>query len=107
MTTLLTKARQLAQQLNAQRVDVNEVEKVLAYARCTRDMGKLRDIVGRLAEQDVIVYSNRTKRYAQAIQDVMIPALPRDAEQALELLGWTVRMMRYERTVSGSRREGR
>ncbi|RLC91667.1 MAG: hypothetical protein DRI79_02265 [Chloroflexi bacterium] len=104
MSNSLTTARHLAQQLTAERVDVNEVEKILAYARRVRDVGKVRQMIRRLAVQDVIVYSKQTKRYAQAIRRVVEPALPDDPGAALHLLGWTTRLMHYERARAGSQR---
>lgn len=98
MNTQLNKAQQLARQLNAKKVDVNEVEKLLAYARRVRDVGKVRRMMQRLATQNVIVYSNQTKGYMQTIQQVLSPALPSDAAAARELLGWVARLMRYERS---------
>ena len=86
MSESLTAPRRLAQKLAAERVDVNEVEKILAYARRVRDVGKVRRMIRRLATQDVIVYSRQTKRYAQAIQRVVGPALPEEPEA-----GWAGR----------------
>jgi hypothetical protein len=107
MNDPLAAARHLAQKLAAERVDVNEVEKILAYARRVRDVGKVRRMIRRLATQDVIVYSKQTKRYAQAIQRVVGSALSEKPETALHLLGWTVRLMRYERARARSQQRGR
>lgn len=107
MSNLLAAPRRLAQKLAAERVDVNEVEKILAYARAAHDVDQVRQMIHRLAMQNVIVYSKQTKRYAQAIQRVVGPALPEDTEAALHLLGWTVRLMRYERARSQQQRRRR
>lgn len=95
---ILSQARKLAQQLVGRQVDINEVEKILAYARRERDLQKTVEVIRRLATQDVLVYSNRTKIYAQAIQQIMGPRLQQapDTDTGLQLLGWTVRFMRYE-----------
>ena len=61
---ILAQACRLAQNLNGQDVDVNEVEKVLAYARKVRDTAKVKEMVGRLARlKNIMVYSNKTKGY--------------------------------------------
>jgi len=104
MSDPLAAARRLAQKLAAERVDVNEVEKILAYARRVRDVGKVRQIIRRLATQNVIVYSKKTKQYAQTIQRVVGPELPEEPDAALHLLGWTVRLMRYESARSQQKR---
>lgn len=105
MSEIIPQARSLAKRLNARHVDVNELEKVLAYARQVRDTAKVRELIDRLARLNVIVYSRQTKRYAREIQEIVKPALPSDARQALLLLGWTVRLMRYDRAVSRRRRQ--
>lgn len=97
MITVLDKATPLARQLSAKQVDINEVEKLLAYARQVSDVKKVHEMMRRLATQNVIIYSNRTKGYMQTIQQVLSPALPKDIYTARELLGWVVRLMRYER----------
>lgn len=107
MSDPLAIARRLAQQLAADRVDVNEVEKILSYARRVRDVGKVREMIQRLATQDVLVYSKQTKRYAQAIQRIVSPALSGEPAAALHMLGWTARLMRYEATRSTSKPKGR
>ena len=104
MSDPLAAARRLAQKLAAERVDVNEVEKILAYARRVRDVGKMRQMIRRLATQNVIIYSKKTKQYAQAIQRIVEPQLPEEPNAALHLLGWTVRLMRYERARSQQKR---
>lgn len=102
---LLTDARVLAQQLVKRQVDINEVEKILAYARRERDLGKTLTIIQRLATLDVLVYSNRTKIYAQAIQQIIGPRLQKvDVDTGLLLLGWAVRFMRYEAAQEGGTR---
>jgi len=104
MSSALKTARKLARRLADEQVDVNEVEKVLAYARRVRDVDRVREVLRRLATQDLIVYSKRTKGYIQSIQRIVGPVLPRDPDAALELLGWTARLMRYEQQ---RRRAGR
>ncbi len=103
MTHVLDTARDLAQKLAAQRVDVNEVENILAYARHVRDSRKVKKMLYRLAHQDVIIYSRRTKGYIKAIQRTVGSVLPSDPDEALHLLGWTARLMRYERARTGRR----
>jgi hypothetical protein len=106
MSDPLAEPRRLAQQLVAERVDVNEVEKVLAYARRMRDMDKVRRMIQRLATQDTLVYSKQTKRYAKAIHQVFGPVLSKQPGASLYLLGWTVRLMRYEAARPRSQSKG-
>jgi hypothetical protein len=93
----LEQARQIAARLATDQVDVNEVEKLLAYGRRVWDVGKIKKLIQRLARQEVMVYSKRTKPYMQAIERTLVPHLPADATAALELMGWTARLMRYYR----------
>jgi hypothetical protein len=62
-------------------------------------------MIQRLATQDVISYSRQTKRYARAIQRAVGRELPEEPQAALHMLGWTTRLMRYER--ARDRRQGR
>ena len=96
MPQVLDTARDLAQKLAAQGVDVNEVENIFAYARHVRDPQKVKKMIYRLANQNVIIYSKRTKGYIKAIQRTVGSVLPNDPDEALQLLGWTARLMRYE-----------
>jgi len=100
---LLNQARGLAQQLASQQVDVNEVEKVLAYALRKRDLHKTVEVIHRLATQEILVYSNRTQVYARALQQTLSPALQRaeNTDSGLQLLGWVARFMRYEAARKG------
>jgi len=95
---ILKQARGLAGQLVSRKVDINEVERVLVYARRQRDLEKTIAMIQRLATQDILIYSNRTKIYAKTMLQVLTPALKRavDVDFGLLLLGWIVRFMRYE-----------
>lgn len=87
--------RRAAAQLALERVDVNEVEKLLAYYKRVRDHGKFQALVERLANQDIFVYSNKTKQYMHEIKTELWPVLPNQPNEALLFLGWTIRFMRY------------
>ena len=64
-------------------------------------------MIRRLATQERIVYSKRTKSYLRDVRQVVEPKLPKDPEAMLQLLGWTVRMMRYEAARQRGRRGAR
>ncbi len=91
----LSAPRRAAAQLTINDVDVNELEKLLAYYRRMRHDGKFRTLVKRLVSQDIFVYSRQTKRYMGQIQSAILPSLPSQPNEALWFLGWTVRFMRY------------
>lgn len=91
----LSAPRRVAAQLATNDVDVNELEKLLAYYRRVRDDGKVRTLVGRLASQDIFVYSKQTKRYMNQVSSVLLKVLPSQPTPALWFLGWTIRFMRY------------
>ena len=105
---IMQEAHELARSLVKQRVDVNEVESVLSYARCKRDLSATLDVIHRLATQEDHAYSKRTHTYHQAIHRQVTPVLRRvsDVEEGLKLLGWLVRYMRYEKTKARAQRRG-
>jgi len=94
----LSLPRRAAAQLAMNQVDVNEVEKLLAYYRRVRNDKKFRTLVGRLASQDIFVYSKQTKGYVRQVKAVVLPDLPNQPAEALWFLGWTTRFMRYYAT---------
>jgi len=107
----LSVPRHVAAELAIERIDVNELEKLLAYYRRVRDNEKFRMMVWRLAIQDIFVYSKQTKQYMRSIQSVVLPILPNQPNEALWFLGWTVRFMRFyeehqdeARTLLGEKR---
>ena len=87
--------RRAAAQLALKGVDVNEVEKLLSYYRRVRDHGKFQELVKRLANQHIFVYSNKTKQYMDQINRTLLPVLSNQPNEALLFLGWTIRFMRY------------
>ena len=91
----LSAPRRIAAELAIDRVDVNELEKLLAYYRRVRDDEKFQMLVRRLAIQNIFVYSKQTKQYMTEIRSVVVPILPNQADEALLFLGWTIRFMRY------------
>jgi len=105
----MQEAHELARRLVQQRVDVNEVESVLSYARRKHDLAATLDVIHRLATQEDFAHSRRTHKYHQAIYQQVTPVLRRvsDAEKGLNLLGWLVRFMHYEKTLARGQHRGR
>lgn len=97
----LNAPRQAGAQLVINGMDVSELEKLLAYYRRVRNEGKFRTLLERLSSQDVFVYSRQTKRYVRQVQSVVLPILPRQLDEALWFLGWTVRFMHYYQNRKG------
>jgi hypothetical protein len=91
----LSAPRKIAAELAIERVDVNELEKLLAYYRRVHNDKKFRMIIWRLAVQNIFVYSKQTKQYMKKVQSVVLPILPNQPNEALWFLGWTIRFMRY------------
>lgn len=91
----LSVPRRVAAELAIERIDVNELEKLLAYYRRVRNDEKFRMMIWRLAIQNIFVYSKQTKQYMRKIKSVVFPVLPKQPNEALWFLGWTIRFMRY------------
>jgi hypothetical protein len=91
----LSAPRRIAAELAIERVDVNELEKLLAYYRRVQNDKKFRMMVWRLAIQNIFVYSKQTKQYMKKVKSLVLPILPNQPNEALWFLGWTIRFMRY------------
>lgn len=91
----LSTPRHVAAELVIERIDVNELEKLLAYYRRVHNDEKFRRMIWRLAIQNIFVYSKQTKQYMKQIQSMVLPVLPKQPNEALWFLGWTIRFMRY------------
>jgi len=103
-------ARILAQDLVKQGVDLNELGKTIAYLRTTEDWNRCLALTQRLAATGA-VRSQQTRRYYQAIHDVCLRHIGREANpaQANRILGWAFRMgrlMRLEKLESQQRQLG-
>jgi len=101
------KAEDLAQALRD--VDGNEVKKVFAYLVRCRNMNQLHQLVNQLPNCTMARRSGRTRGYYQTIRQAVNQHLPANtmAEDALWILGWAVRLLKYEATQgSGTARSG-
>jgi cold shock CspA family protein len=97
-------ANRMAGALTRQQVDPNEVASCLSTLR-QPDMGgprffKFLDVVVR--DGRAVVRSGRTLDYYRAIEDACkyyLEPYKNDAETMAQILGWTVRLMRYYKVV--------
>ena len=69
----LSAPRKIAAELAIERVDVNELEKLLAYYRRVHNDKKFRMIIWRLAVQNIFVYSKQTKQYMKKVFQTTLP----------------------------------
>jgi hypothetical protein len=91
----LSEPRQTAAMLVVAGVDVNELKKMVDYYSRRRDYEKFKKLVRRLSEQEVLIWSDKTKGYRRQIKEVILPVLPEATAEALWFLEWTVRFMYY------------
>lgn len=97
-----TRAETIAREL-AQDVDRNELGKIVAYAKRTRDKAKILALVKRLPRSGYI-RSGRTLGYLQRITTVLERELtPVEGEQAITILAWAFRLMTTYQTERGTR----
>lgn len=102
-------AHRIAMDLVARGTDPNEVAKVATYARTHPQGAQLFGLVDVLVKDGRhLVRSGRTLDYYRDIRDVCHQHLaayrnaqgPR-AKELAQILGWTVRLMRYHKVASG------
>lgn len=98
----LEKAEKLAEALQA--VDDNELKKVFAYLVRYQDMNQLHQLVNKLPDSPLARRSKKTRGYYQTIQQVLTQCLPKntDIADALWILGWAARLLKYEATEGSS-----
>lgn len=92
----LDRAQQLAQTLSD--TDENEVKKVLGFLIQDRDLSQLHILVQQLVSSPFAKRSGRTRGYYERIQKAVTRYLPTttDVEDAIWILGWATRLMKYE-----------
>ncbi len=97
------KAKSIAHEL-AHDVDRNELGKIVAYAKRTRDTDKILALVKGLP-QSGYVRSRRTRGYLQRIANTLTHELSGlSGERALTVLAWAFRLMTLYQTERGTRK---
>ncbi len=92
-------AELLAADLAGARVDHNEAQKVLAYARSQRNSKALFDYLQAVVSNGrAVIRSNQTLDYYRNLQSACLRHLRgMDYDDLIQTLGWAIRLMRYYR----------
>ncbi len=105
-TSTLNTASAMARTLVERQADINELAKMAAYLRTHLDGRKFFRLLETLIKDGHLVRSRSTIEHYRSIQEVCHQHLEpyrqargAQAQEGAEILGWTVRLMRYHKEI--------
>jgi len=90
-------------------IDDNELKKVFSFLIKTRSLKEMFRLLEVLPSSPFARRSRRTRNYYEKIKEVIPRHIRKDTDvqEAIDIIGWSCRLLRYKATRRAARREER